>query len=103
TNRVDYIYNGTGGLSKAYIGYGFGLGPNLNLGFNVSYIFGDLKQYRSTEFPELYTALNSRLESNNSIGGLSYDYGLQYTVNVNDESRLVLGYSGSANSKLNTT
>lgn len=102
TNNVDFRYSATGGLSKAYIGYGFGLGSNLNLGFNVSYIFGDLKSYQSAEFPELVGALNSRLESNNSIGGLSYDYGLQYAVNVNDNSKLVIGYSGTANSKLNS-
>lgn len=102
TNNVDYIYNGAGGLSKAYLGYGFGIGSHLNLGFNVSYIFGDLKQFRSTEFPELAGALNSRIEDNNSVGGLNYDYGLQYSINVTDESRFILGYSGSASTKLNS-
>lgn len=102
TNNVDYIYSGAGGLSKAYLGYGFGIGSNLNLGFNVSYIFGGLKQFRSTEFPELNGAINSRIENNNSVGGLNYDYGLQYSINITDESRFILGYSGTASTKLNS-
>ena len=39
TNAVNYIYNGNGGLNKAYIGYGFGIGKHLLLGANASHIF----------------------------------------------------------------
>src|ERR1700749_2014459 len=44
TNAVNYIYSGDGGLSKAYLGYGFGIGKHLLIGANVSYIFGNLIQ-----------------------------------------------------------
>jgi hypothetical protein len=101
TNQVNYIYSGEGGLSKGYIGYGFGIGKHLTVGANVSYIFGDLKQYSSTEIP-LYGAFNTRQEQNNSIGGLNYDYGLQYTIPITDERRFTIGYSGSAGTKLNS-
>jgi hypothetical protein len=90
TNQVNYIYSGEGGLSKGYIGYGFGIGKHLTVGANVSYIFGDLKQYSSTEIP-LYGAFNTRQEQNNSIGGLNYDYGLQYTIPITDERRFTSG------------
>jgi hypothetical protein len=102
TNLVNSIYSGEGGLSKFYLGYGINLNKNLAIGANASYIFGNLKQYSSTEFPELYGAFNSRQESNNVIGGLNYDFGAQYTVHFSEERRMTFGYSGSAATKLNS-
>jgi hypothetical protein len=100
TNSVNYIFSGSGGLSKAYIGYGFGIGKHLLLGANVSYIFGNLKNLSSTEIPNLTGALNSRVEHSYAIGGLNYDYGAQYTVDLTDNKHIILGYSGSAASQI---
>jgi len=99
---ANYKYFGEGGMSKAYLGYGLGLG-NLHLGFNLAYIFGNTKQTRATEFPELPSTLNSSIENSVSAGGLSYDFGLQYYININPTTHVILGYSGSAGSQLNTT
>jgi len=101
TNAVNYLYSGEGGLSKAYLGYGFGIGKHLTIGANISYIFGNLKQYQSTEFPELYGTLNSRVEESYKVGGLNYDYGIQYTFDFSTTRHLTLGYSASASSKVN--
>jgi hypothetical protein len=104
TNEVNYLYNGNGGLSKAYLGYGFGLGKHLYLGGNVSYIFGNLVQTSSTEIPTLYGTLNSRVEQSNSISGLNYDFGLQYSFDfANDTRHLTVGYSASTANSLNST
>lgn len=100
--KVDYIYGGDGGLSKAYLGYGFGLGKNLSLGINAAYIFGNIKENRSTEFPEDLAALNSRTQVGNNVSGLSFDYGLQYEANLSKTSKFVIGYSGNAGNKLNS-
>ncbi len=101
TNTVNYLYNGEGGLTKAYFGYGIGIGKHLSVGANVSYIWGNLKQSQSTELPNLPAALNSKVEDKNSIGGLNYDYGVQYMIDFSSSKHLTLGYSASANSKLN--
>ena len=102
TNSTNYIYKGEGGLSKAYLGYGITILKHLSLGANVSYIFGNLKQTQSTEIPGLYGTLNSTAEQNNAIGGLNYDYGAQYTIDLKPQMRLTLGYAASANSQLNS-
>ncbi|NEU10312.1 hypothetical protein GZH53_18455 [Flavihumibacter sp. R14] len=99
-SKVDYIYSGDGGLSKAYLGYGFGIGKNLNFGFNAGYLFGNIKHKRSAEFPEDLGALNSRIEEGKSVSGLSFDYGLQYEGNLSKTTKLVIGYSGNAGSDL---
>ena len=102
TNTVNYLYNGDGGLTKLYLGYGFGIGKHLLIGANASYIFGNLKETQSTEIPDLVGTLNSRIEESNSIRGLNYDYGVQYSFDFSNKQHLTLGYSASANTKLNT-
>ncbi|MBD1365670.1 hypothetical protein IDJ77_17780 [Mucilaginibacter sp. ZT4R22] len=101
TNAVNYLYSGDGGLTKAYIGYGIRVG-GLSVGANASYIFGNLKETQSTEVPNLFGTLNSRVEESNSIHGLNYDYGVQYSIDFSARKHLVLGYSASTSSKLTT-
>ena len=105
TNAVNYINYGEGGLSKAYLGYGFGIGKHLLIGANVSYIFGNLQQYSATEFPALYGTLNSQIENNSAIGGVNYDYGVQYSVDFGQDinKHLIFGYAASANTSINST
>ncbi len=101
TNVTNYIYSGDGGLSKAYLGYGFGIGKHLLIGANISYIFGNLEQDQSTEIPGLYGVLDSRIAQNNHVGGVNYDYGAQYSIDFSETKHLILGYSASASSRLN--
>ncbi len=109
TNTVNSVYGGEGGLSKAYFGYGFNLFKHLNLGFNVGYIFGNLRQTSSVEIPNfdgsVYfpSSFNTQLEQNQSIKGLNYDYGLQYEIGLSTTSKIVLGYSGSLKSTLTSS
>jgi hypothetical protein len=100
---VNYIYAGEGGLNKAYIGYGFQLGKHFRLGANAEYIFGNLLQTRSTELVDQTNAINSRLETKNTVGGLSYSYGTQYNIPLNSKTSVTLGYSGSSASSINST
>ena len=101
-SKVDYIYSGDGGLSKAYIGYGFGIGKNLSFGVNAAYIFGNIKENRTIEFPEDLGALNSRTQAGNNVNGLSFDYGLQYEGNLSKTTKLIIGYSGNNGRELNS-
>lgn len=102
TKTVDYLYNGEGGLSKAYLGYGVQFGDHFRIGANIDYLFGNLIQSRSTEYPDEMGAINSRYQTKNSIYGLNYSYGVQYDVRLGNKKSLVFGYSGSSSSKLNT-
>lgn len=103
TNKVNYIYSGEGGVSKAYLGYGFKLGKNFSFGFNMAYLFGNLTQSRAFEFAnELTTVFNSRTQYSNAVGGLSFDYGAQFFVDLNSETKVILGYTGNAGGELNS-
>lgn len=102
TKTADYKYTGEGGLNKAYIGYGMQFGDHLRLGANVEYLFGNLSESRSTEYVNDPGAINSRIQSKNSVGGVNFSYGAQYDIRLNNKTSLVFGYSGSTNSKINS-
>ncbi|MBC7400704.1 MAG: hypothetical protein H7289_12240 [Mucilaginibacter sp.] len=102
TNLVNNIYSGEGGLSKAYLGYGFTIARNLLLGVNVAYVFGDIKHYQQVEMPQLYGALSTKVERDNTVGGVSYDFGAQYVWDLSLTRHVTFGYSGSARSQLNS-
>jgi hypothetical protein len=104
TNSVNYIYSGDGGLSKAYAGYGFAIGKHFSVGGNVSYVFGNLRKFRSTEVPALQNAgfLSSRNEQSNSVSGVNFDYGAQLSFDLAESKHLVFGYAGSAGNNLNS-
>lgn len=102
TTNVDQLYEGEGGLSKAYIGYGYRIGDHLRIGANAEYIFGNLLTTRATEYASA-GAINAKLQNKNSVGGLNYSYGIQYDFNVGKKTSMTLGYSGSNSGKLNST
>ncbi|WP_225872476.1 OmpP1/FadL family transporter [Pedobacter polaris] len=102
TKTVDYKYTGEGGLTKAYLGYGVQFGDHFRVGANVEYLFGNLSENRSTEYVNEPGAINSRMQSKNSIGGVGFSYGAQYDIRLDNKTSLVFGYSGSASSKLNS-
>lgn len=103
---VNYLYAGEGGLNKAFIGYGHRFG-HLNLGANAEYVFGNLVQSRSTELitpaGEADNSISSRMQNKNSVGGFSFSYGMQYDIPLNSKTSIVLGYSGSSASTINST
>ncbi|OWK71294.1 hypothetical protein CBW18_09540 [Pedobacter sp. AJM] len=101
TLSVDQLYEGEGGLSKAYFGYGHRFGDHLRIGGNVEYIFGNLQTTRATEYTAT-GAINAKLQNKNSVGGLNYSYGIQYDFNLGSKTLLTLGYSGSTSSTINS-
>jgi long-subunit fatty acid transport protein len=100
TNNVDYLYNGDGGLSRAYFGYGILVGKHISAGFNAGYIFGRLDKSSSTQFPNDASALSTRSESSNNISGLNFDLGLQYKANLSPKMKLSFGYVLTTGNKL---
>jgi hypothetical protein len=103
TNTVNYIYSGNGGMSKAYLGYGFMLGKHVKAGFNLSYLFGKMEQSSTAEFPNTNVFRNSRTTQSNAVGGLNYDLGAQYSAELNPDTRLTLGYSASTANTIRLT
>ncbi len=102
SDTANLVYSGEGGVSKAYLGYGFQVGKHLSFGVNAGYLFGKLSKTRSAEFLVSKGGLSSRIENSNSLSGLSFDYGMQYFTNIAGRTVLTLGYTGTSRSKINS-
>ncbi|WP_225872229.1 outer membrane protein transport protein [Pedobacter frigidisoli] len=102
TTTAQQLYEGEGGLSKAYLGYGYRFGDHLRIGGNLEYIFGNLETTRSTEYSSV-GAYNAKLQNKNSVGGVNFSYGIQYDFNVGKKTIVTLGYSGTNSGTINST
>ncbi len=101
SKNVKYIYRGEGGLSKAYIGYGTRFGNHFSVGANAEYLFGNLIQSKASEYPdEQGASINLKNQDKNSVRGVAFSYGVQYDFKIARKTSIVLGYSGSSQSKL---
>lgn len=96
TMNINNVYSGEGGLTKAYFGYGQQIGKHLSIGASAGYIFGKLENNKEAQYPLNSGALNSKIENSRAIDGFTFDYGIQYFTDINDDYGLVVGYSGNS-------
>lgn len=100
SGRVNYQYEGSGGLNQIYIGNAFNLFGGLSAGINVSYLFGRTENKRiaySDSIGFFRTSWSTADETN----GLMLAYGLQWQIKISETSNLTLGATYSGLTKLN--
>ena len=100
-------YSGEGGLTQAFMGHGFYLAKNLSIGLNLGYVFGNIQSSQSLGFKNAIgngsdTIYNGRNTSTTQLGGFNFEYGAQYTLPIQKDSRITIGYTGSYGNPLNT-
>ncbi len=90
---VFYAYEGEGGINQVHAGLGFDLGKGFSIGGNAYYNFGILNKFRKVEFRKdsLYF-FNTRVTSRTSISDISWDAAIQYNKDLNEKSKLGLGF-----------
>lgn len=95
--KVDYLYEGEGGLLQLYWGNGFKICKGLSIGFNLSYVFGKLTYTRSAVFDGDYF-LHTMVNNTTLVDGIHYTVGAQYFVGIRNTHRLGFGvvYENSA-------
>jgi hypothetical protein len=74
-------FNGWGGLNRVFIGTGYRITPNLNIGANVYYNFGKL-QTNSLEFIP-YVPIGSRELNVANLSGVNFNIGMMYKAKIN--------------------
>ena len=99
---VDTIqkFEGTGGVNKVFFGYGYQLKPNLSIGAEVNYNFGEiqtnsLKYINGIQFGVLE-------ENTTVLSGFNYKIGLLYQRKI-EKFDFYSGLHYNYNSNLNTT
>ena len=94
---IEYpkTYIGNGGVNRVYLGGAVSFIKNLSLGVNASYLFGDITHIEASEIYEF------SLEDITYLSNFTFNYGLNYQVDVNDWKYNV-GFIYSDGKKLNT-
>lgn len=106
TTRTVYSkYDGIGGINKVFVGIGYQLTKNINVGADLQYNFGTIKttSLRYQSFPAIQ--YGSRENNASEVRGINFDFGIAYQTKVNakysffsslaytPESKLTLGNS----------
>lgn len=98
--RVNYVFEGSGGLNRFYIGTGIAPVKNLSIGINASYLFGSLQRSRRIEFPDQVNYFNTLSYMHTNLHDFYFNYGIQYLLNLKKEQSVTFGLAGALSSKI---
>lgn len=90
TGQYQASYYGTGTITKAFVGVAITPFPNLSIGTNANYLFGNLSRNVNIAFSDAGAYSLSRV-STVRLRDFSFDFGAQYILPVKNERTLVLG------------
>jgi len=96
--KVDYTYNGDGGLNMLYFGGAYQVMDNLSVGANANYLFGGLNQKKKVMFSD--ASFNTRTTSSIAAKGFFYQLGLIYSKGITEKTHLTLGISATNNAEI---
>ena len=91
TTSVNSIYDGSGGINKAYLGFGYYVTNNLSIGVNADFLFGTIRRNSTSNFPDLLYANSYRQTTSIKFNYFNFNFGLQYVANLKKNQHLTLG------------
>jgi hypothetical protein len=104
-------YKASGGLNRLYLANGFNpfkifsdsLMQGFAIGFNTDFTFGSISNEEFKSFVGADTSyyLNILNDKHSSYNGFSFMLGVQHTLDINDETKLTLGFNYGFKGKLN--
>lgn len=93
-------YDGSGGIQQVFVGLGYNLLRNLSIGFNASYLYGDIDHSVSTSFSNANAYISVKSDEI-AVRDYKLDLGLQYTLNMNKDHKLTIGAIYGLGHKMN--
>jgi hypothetical protein len=91
STTVSNIYDGTGGLNKVYLGFGYAISRNLSVGVNADFLFGTISRNSTSNFLMLPNASSYRQTTSIKVNDFNFNFGLQYVTNIKKDLHLTLG------------
>lgn len=88
---INYLYKGTGGVNRFFLGVGAKVFEGLSLGVNLSYLFGNTERSRSLVFVDEVNSFSTMINEKSIIGDLGFDVGLQYTLAFKENYEVTFG------------
>ena len=84
--QISKRFNGWGGLNRVFMGFGYNVVKNLNLGVNAYYNFGKIQSNSLEYIPEIATG--SRELNVANLSGVNFNIGMMYKAKFNDKLSL---------------
>ena len=101
--RVNYTYEGVGGLNQFHLGSGFKITKNFSIGVNASYVWGIVNRRRRVTFPDSLFMLSTRIDNIDHISDFLVNFGAQYFKPLNNDKELGFGLVVRPGATLNST
>ena len=98
TTNVQSTYEGKGGLHQLYIGAAWNFVKPLSVGFNLSYLWGDINRSVSTSSSSAIN--NLAKEYSTEVSSYKLEFGIQYEQPLSKMDKLTLGATFSPSHKL---
>jgi hypothetical protein len=91
----EYIidHSGDGGITKLFIGTGIQIGKHLSFGVNLNYLSGQITRNNQFVFTDFNNVFHSSGIEKFELGGINFDYGLQYSTSFKNNYFLNIGAS----------
>lgn len=100
-NNSNNMAFGTGNISKIYGGVSISPFKNFSAGVHINYLFGNLKNLNYVESSEDPYAQPFAMTNRFQVNDLLFDFGVQYTMSLNETSNLTVGAVMSPKTALN--
>ena len=95
---ISKILDGSGGMNKVFLGFGYKLGENLSVGADAQYNFGKIK---TTNFELDSESSNGTSEVNTAIlSGINFNLGVMYQAKITKKMTLFSSFAYSPESTL---
>lgn len=95
------MYYGDGGLQQVFLGLGYKVLPQLSIGANASYLWGDIDRTTRLVTTSTSNVWGYREIHSVSVSDFKFDFGLQYTHRFTKKSALTLGLVYAPGKNLN--
>jgi hypothetical protein len=102
TGEYNANHDGDGGITKFFVGSGIQIGKNFSIGGNLSFLSGQIKRDNSFVFSDFNNVFNNNSEEKLILGGINFDYGIQYTASFKNNYFLNIGASMTSGNNYNT-
>lgn len=99
---VNYQYLGSGGINKVFVGNAIKIKNKLALGFNASYLFGNMSKER-TIFIRTINSYNTYVKEEMLVSDFTFDAGMQFktAISKSKEWNMALGAAYSLGDNIN--
>jgi hypothetical protein len=91
---INYLYKGTGGYTKYYLGAGVKITKSLSFGVNANYLFGNVINQRKEEFTNSIF-FNTNYQDELSLSDFYFEYGINWKHSLKNDKSIAIGLTAS--------